>query len=89
MADFYWHNRFNNVERAGPFESAEAAKDHVVWVMKQIQEGFAFDIVILEGTRIVENGHIKDGKWVDGDYDPKPGEPGSIMIYGPSGNAAS
>lgn len=65
---FFWHNRFNGVEEGGPFESIAAAQQDVVNVMNCVQNGFAFDIVIYEGGIIRSSGHIKGGRWIEGEF---------------------
>ena len=71
---FYWRNHFNLVEDDGPFDSIDAAKAKAVYLYNGIQEGFAFDIRIhadrVDGE-VVAAGWIFEGRWIDGDYDPK------------------
>lgn len=65
---FCWHNRFNGLEHDGPFSTLEMAKASAVDAYVQIQGGFAFDVVIKNGSKIVAEGHIKKGVWRDGEF---------------------
>lgn len=73
-----WVNKFNGIERDGPFDSIDKAKRHAVHIYNQIANGFSFDIAIVQhGTDIiVDRGHIKNYRWRDGDYVPFKGDPG-------------
>lgn len=74
-----WFNRYNSLERDGPFATISQAKRHAVSVFNQIQDGFAFDIAIVEHdtTKVVDHGYIQRYKWRNGDYVASPGEPGA------------
>lgn len=65
---YYWHNSINDIEMGGPFASEQDAKDAAVATYTEIQGGFAFDIAIMapDGSEAV--GHIKGGKWIDGEF---------------------
>ena len=79
--EFHWFNRGNLIEEDGPFKTILAAKKHAVSTYIHIQHGLAFDIVILNGLNdIVASGHIKKGKWIDGEYVAKKGEPGYVTF---------
>jgi hypothetical protein len=64
---FSWVNRFNEVEKNGPFETQQAAKDDAVDVFRD-QGGFAADVAILCDCcgGVVSDGHIKGGQWIEG-----------------------
>jgi|HubBroStandDraft_6_1064221.scaffolds.fasta_scaffold00056_103 hypothetical protein len=74
--NFWWFNRFNQVELDGPFSSAAAAKRAVAGTYSQIQGGMAFDIAVvtmkperyqeLVRDSIVGEGYVEGGKWVEG-----------------------
>lgn len=65
---FVWKNRFNGIEDGGPFETAALAKADAVSTYVECQGGFAFDIVIEEGKKIVAEGFIRNGVWCDGEF---------------------
>ncbi len=81
---YSWINRFNGIETDGPFKTIQAAKEHAASTYIGIQHGLAFDIAIIDDDmQVVESGHIKKGKWIDGKfkwidgkYTAKEGEPG-------------
>lgn len=67
---FYWFNRFNNLEHGDMLDTIDAAKAAAVDLYKRIQNGFAFDIIIVDSrtNATVAEGHIKGGKWIDGEF---------------------
>jgi hypothetical protein len=76
--NYYWHNLVNGVEKGGPFATVDDAKANAVAVYEGIQRGFALCIAIQDGkeaeSKLIQIGHIKGGKWYDGEFSESPEE---------------